>query len=126
MIAGVGIDLIDLDHFEKHYGKAGAQLLARCFTEAELAACGEGVDRLCRLAARFAAKEAAYKAMGGIEGAALADVEVVRDGGGAPRLTLHHRAAEAAAERGIVDFRLSLTHSARSAAAVVIAVSGGR
>lgn len=125
MIVGVGIDLIEIDHFEKLYGNATPKLLARCFTLGELAACDGGVDRLARLAARFAAKEAAYKAMGGIEGASLTDVEVENDAAGVPTLVLHKIAAETAKKRGIGGLHLSLTHTSRSVAAVVIALTAG-
>ena len=122
MIRGIGLDLIDLERFGVLYGAFDPAVLARCFTQTELVACGAGLDRLARLAARFCAKEAAYKALGGVVGASLTDVEVVADGGGVPQIALHRAAASAVAELGIVGMLLSLTHSDRSAAAVVIAI----
>lgn len=120
MVRGIGLDLVELDRFAVLYGEADKRVLARCFTSAELTACGDGVDRIARLAARFAAKEAVYKALGGIEGASLTDVEVVSDPQGAPRLILHRKAAEAAKALGVASLMLSLTHSDRTAAAVVV------
>ena len=71
-------------------------------------------------AARFAAKEAAVKALGG-GGLAPREIEVTGGGREAPRLRLHGRAAAVAAERG-VDLQVSLTHSQEVAAAAVLAV----
>jgi holo-[acyl-carrier protein] synthase len=122
LVLGIGLDLIDLERFAALYGRADPDVLARCFTSGELSACGEGVDRLARLAARFAAKEAAYKALGGISGASLTDVEIVSDRQGAPALLLHRRAALAAANLGAAKLFVSLTHTSRSAAAMVVAV----
>ena len=71
------------------------------------------------LAARFAAKEAALKALG-IGGLGLGDVEVTGGDREAPGLRLHGRAAGAAREQG-VELAVSLTHTRETAAAVVIA-----
>lgn len=92
------------------------RLADRLFRPAELAAC-EGRARPGRhLAARFAAKEAAIKALGG--GCSPRDIEVA--GNEAPELRLHGRAGELAARHG-VTLAVSLTHSRESAAAVVLA-----
>ena len=82
-IFGIGLDLIDLAHFQTHYGEASPELLARCFTTRELNDAGSGVNRTARLAARFAAKEATLKALGGGVGVALTDIELLRDESGA-------------------------------------------
>ena len=120
---GVGIDLIDLAHFEVHYGDDDPELLARCFTDGELISAGDGSDRLARLAARFAAKEATIKALGGGVSVAFTDIEVVSNGSSAPRIKLHGAAQAIAEENGVRALLLSLTHSAAGAAAVVIAMS---
>jgi len=65
LITGIGLDIVDLARFRLHYGSEDPDLMARCFTETELADVGSDPDRLDRLAARFAAKEAAFKALGG-------------------------------------------------------------
>ena len=122
---GLGLDLIDLEHFSVHYGNEDPDLLTRCFTSSELKSAGEGVDRLARLAARFAVKEAAFKAMGGGERVALPDIETVIGEGGAPEIVLHGAARTIADEQGITSFLVSLTHSPISAAAAVIALSAG-
>jgi holo-[acyl-carrier protein] synthase len=124
-IIGIGIDLIDLDHFGVNYGKGDPELLARCFTDMEIADSGDGHSRTAHLAARFAAKEATFKALGGASNMALTDVELIHGQSGQPELRLHGVAKEAAERRGAVRFLVSLTHSASAAAAVVIVLSGG-
>lgn len=75
-------------------------------------------------AARFAAKEAAFKALGGRGGGlGWREVEVVRDESGRPHLELHSGAARAAERMGISAFHLSLAHTRHQAAAIVLAVS---
>jgi holo-[acyl-carrier protein] synthase len=123
VLIGVGLDLIDLDRFRQFYGRDDPDLLARCFTPSELAAAGQDVDRLDRLAARFAAKEATFKALGGAVGVALTDIEV-ETGENGPSLRLHGAALDLAAQRGVTQLLLSLTHSMTAAAAVVVASTG--
>ena len=125
VIVGIGLDLIDLAHFKIHYGDGDAELLARCFTQEEVTLAGDGVDRIAKLAARFAVKEAAYKALGGGVGFALTDIECLPGDSGQPQLSLHGAAKKMAQQRGADQFYVSLTHSPSSAAAVVIAVSSG-
>ena len=75
-----------------------------------------------RLGARFAAKEAAMKALGvGLGAFKLRDVEVVLKRSGAPVLRLHGAAAALASERGVGRWHVSLTHTALTAQAIVIA-----
>lgn len=122
---GLGLDLIDLAHFRLHYGEDDPELLARCFTATELAEAGEAVDRLPRLAARFAVKEAVVKALGGVRGVAHTDIETILGESGAPQVRLHGAAQALADEQGVGGFLVSLTHSITAASAVVIALSGG-
>jgi holo-[acyl-carrier protein] synthase len=117
--------MIDLDRFTRLYGGENPDLMARCFTDAELADAGSGPDRIARLAARFAAKEAAYKAIGGGEAIALTDIVVSHDAFGAPVLTLSGAARDAAERKNLASFLVTITHSNSTAAAVVIALSGG-
>ncbi|HLG91609.1 MAG TPA: 4'-phosphopantetheinyl transferase superfamily protein, partial [Acidimicrobiales bacterium] len=77
-------------------------------------------------AARFAAKEAAMKALGlGLGGLRFCEVEVARDPSGAPRLRLHGQSAERARRRGVRGWRVSLTHTESLAQAVVLALGEG-
>lgn len=115
--AGIGIDLLEIERLERALDRH-PRLARRLFTGGELDY-AQGRSRPGRhLAARFAAKEAALKALGVDGGFGLGDIEVVP--GPPPCLRLHGKAAEAADARG-VELVLSLTHSRETAAAVVLA-----
>lgn len=120
-IVGIGLDLIDLEQFSALYGDDDPDVLARCFTAQELLDVGDDDDRVSRLAARFAAKEAVFKALGGAEWISHTDIEVVRAATGVPEIRLHGPAAKLAQRIGADRVTLSLTHSAAAAAAVAIA-----
>lgn len=122
MIIGTGLDLVELDRFAAFRERWQRRGLERLFTDGEIADCLGRAGALASLAARFAAKEAFFKALGtGYgRGGAWTDVEVVRDGLGAPSLRIHGKAAACAAERGVVRSHLTLTHTHRSAAAQVV------
>jgi len=127
-VSGIGIDAVDIDRFRRVLGRRPT-LAERVFTEAERADAADRGDPAQHLAARFAAKEAVMKALGtGIGGFALHDVEVVRGIGpgdrGAPSLRLSDRAAALAAQRGVLQWHVSLTHTDQLAMAVVLAESG--
>ena len=111
---GLGIDLVEIDRVERALERH-PRLAGRLFTEGELAYARARRRPGRHLAARFAAKEAAIKALGG-RGVAPRDVEVV--GSAPPRLELHGRAAELAA-MAEVELAVSLTHSRELAAAFV-------
>lgn len=114
---GVGIDAVDIDRFGRVLTRRPG-MADRLFTAGEQAV-GSGV---AGLAARFAAKEAAMKALGvGLGAFRFHDVEVVRLDGGAPVLLVTGAAEALAAERGVRSWLVSLTHTARVAEAVVIA-----
>jgi holo-[acyl-carrier protein] synthase len=116
---GVGIDLIEIERLERALERR-PRLAARLFTEDELAYARSRVRPGRHLAARFAAKEAAVKALGG-PALPLREIEVEGADQQAPRLRLHGRAAELAIQRG-VELQVSLTHSRDVAAAAVLAV----
>lgn len=113
----LGIDLIEIGRIEAALARRPA-LADRLFTPAELEFAGSRARPARHLAARFAAKEAAIKALGG--GCGPREIEVVGGGGDAPRLRLHGRAAARAQARAVV-LAVSLTHSHDAAAAVVLA-----
>lgn len=117
-VAGVGVDAVDVDRFRVVLGRRPA-LADRLFTDGERA---DGHGDAQRLAARFAAKEATMKALGvGIGAFGWRDVEVVRAPSGAPSLRLVSAAAAAADRRGVARWHLSLTHTERTAIAMVVA-----
>ena len=116
----IGLDLIDITRVERARDRFGERFYARFFTPEEVAICAG--DAL-RLAARIAAKEAAAKALGcGIGDVRWIDIEVGRDERQRPTLHLHGRAAELAAELGLREWEVSLTHESNQAAAVVVMI----
>jgi holo-[acyl-carrier protein] synthase len=116
MAAGVGIDLLEVDRLERALERH-PRLAERVFTPGELDYSRARRRPGRHLAARFAAKEAAVKALGTGD-LGLREIEVVA--GEPPTLRLHGRAASAATEQG-VELKVSLTHSRDMAAAVVVA-----
>lgn len=124
MIVGVGIDLVDIARVERLLDGKGDRALARLFTDAEVAYARARARPAMHLAARLAAKEAAFKALAGSDDARLIgwrEVEVVsRDGGGPPTLRFHGRADARSRELGVTTPLLSLTHTDSTAGAVVV------
>ena len=117
--AGIGIDLLDIGRLERALERR-PRLAERLFTDGELAYARSRRRPGRHLAVRFAAKEAALKALGG--GALrLREIEVTGGGDEVPRLRLHGGAAALAGQRG-VELQVSLTHSHELAAAAVLAV----
>ena len=116
MSAGVGIDLLEVGRLERALERH-PRLADRVFTADELAYARARRRPARHLAARFAAKEAAVKALG-LSSFGLREIEVVA--GEPPTLRLHGRAADAARERDLA-LHVSLTHSQEMAAAVVVA-----
>jgi holo-[acyl-carrier protein] synthase len=122
-VIGIGIDAVEIDRFRRVLARTPG-VAKRLFTEGERAYGARFKDPAPRLAARFAAKEAVMKAMGvGLGAFAFHDVEVVRAPSGAPSLAVTGAAAARAAELGVSGFRLSITHTDRTAEAVVAALA---
>lgn len=121
MIVGLGIDIVDIAELATSVVDR-PRMSERVFTVRELAYCGARARPLEHLAARFAAKEAAFKAAGTgwAAGVGWHDAEVVAVPGMRPSLVLHGALAERARELGAVDLHLSLTHGGSYAAAVVV------
>ena len=116
----VGTDLIEIERIEGAVQRWGERFLEKIFTAEELAAYGE---RISSLAARFAAKEAASKALGTglMTEIPWTDIEVLTGPLGEPGLHLHGRAHEIAEQLGLTEWALSLSHSGGHALAVVVA-----
>ncbi len=124
-----GVDIVDLDRIEQAITRWGTRFLQRVWTPRELS---DASGRIPSLAARFAAKEATAKALGGgLRGfgaertsGTLAvgwhEIEVVRAPSGQPSLRLHGRAAARAAELGWQETALSLSHARHVAIASVV------
>ena len=122
MVVGTGIDIAEVPRLEQTIQRFGQRFLHRVFTEAEIRYCESKANRVERYAARFAAKEAAMKAIGTgwNHGVAWRDVEVCRQPGGRPTMEFHGKAAEFAARLGAAHVALSLSHTAQYAIAQVI------
>jgi holo-[acyl-carrier protein] synthase len=127
MILGSGIDLVEVERIQHSVERYGARFLDRIFTAAEQAYCLRKRTAAESLAARFAAKEAAAKALGtGISrGVNWLEIEVVREPGGRPGVAFHGNAARIASRMGVAHAALSLTHTATLAMASVVLESGG-
>jgi holo-[acyl-carrier protein] synthase len=122
MIVGTGIDITEVPRIAATIARFGERFLHRIFTEGEISYCDAKANSAERYAARFAAKEAAMKAIGTgwNHGVTWRDVEVSRMPGGRPTITFHGKAAEFAAKLGAKHVALSLTHTAEHAIAQVI------
>jgi holo-[acyl-carrier protein] synthase len=124
MAIRVGLDLVSVDSIAASLrGAHRDHYLERIYTEREVAECRGPSGRVEpeRLAARFAAKEATIKALPGAgEEVRLTTIEVCSEPSGEVRLELSGRAAELAAQAGITELALSLTHEAGFAAATVV------
>ncbi|KHO18150.1 holo-ACP synthase [Mycolicibacterium setense] len=117
----VGCDVVALEEIENSLASFGERFLAKIYTADEVATCA-GPNRLPRLAARFAAKEATMKAFARPDAAFLPlEIEVVAVDH-LPTLRLAGSAAQLAAEQQWQEISLSITHAECHAAAVVVAV----
>ncbi len=126
MIVGIGVDLVEIARMRRMLESKGERLLTRLFTRAEREYAESHPEPARQLAARAAAKEAAFKALAGNDLARAIgwrELEVVSRYHQVPVLLLHGRAAQRAAELGVVRVHLSLTHTDTTAGAFVIAES---
>ncbi|PNE35868.1 MULTISPECIES: holo-ACP synthase [Streptomyces] len=120
MIIGVGIDVAEIDRFEAALRRT-PELAHRLFIETELTLPSGERRGVASLAARFAAKEAVAKALGAPGGLHWTDAEVYVEDSGQPRLRVRGTVAARAAELGVRNWHVSLSHDAGVASAVVIA-----
>lgn len=118
-IVGIGVDVVDVARFGRALDRT-PKLRWRLFSDSELVRGGEP-RAIESLAARFAAKEALIKALGGSTGVFWHDMVVGADDQRAPSLQLSGGAAALAASRGVDEIHLSLSHDAGIATAFVIA-----
>jgi holo-[acyl-carrier protein] synthase len=117
----IGVDIVDIERLERRLA-ATPRLAERLFTESELRYAAAGARPSEHLAARFAAKEATFKALGeGWPKISWHEVEVIRNGG-RPRLVLRGAAAAAAGDR---EPLVSMSHDGGVAVAQVVLVGDG-
>ena len=122
MIVGLGVDITEVDRMEAAIERRGRPLLERLFTPSEIAYCEKHRHRAERFAGRFAAKEAAMKALGTgwARGVRWVDIEVVREPSGKPTLKLSGAACAIATSLGVKKIALTITHTGNTALALVI------
>lgn len=121
-VIGIGIDLVEVARVRELLDRYGERFKARTFTEGERAYCDGCADPAMHYAARFAAKEAAAKALGTgfADGVSWLDLEVVRNPNGRPVLSLYGGGADRARLLGVTHNHLSLSHTRELAQAQVI------
>ena len=122
MIIGTGLDIVNLNRIKEMIEKHGDTFLERTYTEAERAIGAERKNFVEFFAGRFAAKEAAFKALGtGVDkGVGWLTVEILRNDLRAPIVHLHRGAKKRAEELGATTAHVSITHTNDIAAATVI------
>lgn len=127
MIAGIGVDIVDVARIQALLDRYGERFLRRVFTEAEMAYAMRSVNRAERLAGRFAVKEAMMKALGTgkSQGILWRDVETVRGAFGNPVVHLHGQAVKRAKWRNGGAVHVSITHDGGKAVAFVILETAG-
>jgi holo-[acyl-carrier protein] synthase len=122
LIIGMGVDLAEVERIRGAIERHGEPFLRRVYTAAEREYCEKFKNKYERYAGRFAAKEAAMKALGTgwRRGVRWVDFEVVREKGGRPTIRLHGEAKKIAEELGVKRIALSITHTEAQALAQVI------
>ena len=123
-IIGLGLDITDIDRIAATIARYGDRFLRRVFTDGEIAYCNRRRVPAMHFAGRFAAKEAAMKALGTghTQHVLWRDVEVVRHGG-PPQLAFHGGAGHRFAKVGAQSSLLTITHSDTVALAEVLLLS---
>ena len=127
MIVGTGVDIMETSRVELALEKHGERFARRVCTPAELAYCEKFKNSAERFAARFAAKEAAFKALGTgwSQGVRWVDVEITHTENGKPELILRGQAEESARRLGVTRTAVSISHAGRFVVAQVLFESNG-
>ena len=122
MILGVGSDLIDIRRIEAAIARFGDRFIDRIFTEAERRRCERRANPGPSYARRFAAKEAAFKAMerGWMGDISWKEIEVYNEPSGAPRIVFYGKALELIKEKKVVRAFVTISHIEEHATAVVV------
>jgi holo-[acyl-carrier protein] synthase len=123
MILGIGVDIVDISRIERALAQHGDRFRDRVFTPREIVYCEELIRRGERYATRFAAKEAARKAIGAatpVTALSWHDVEIIASNEGAPQLHFHGRAVDLIRRLQITRSHISLSHASDQAVAFVI------
>ncbi len=121
-IFGVGIDIVEINRIEKLFKKYPSRFVSRLLTEMEQQDFVNQKNKTLFLARRFAAKEAASKALGTgfSKGVSLTDFEVQHTSSGRPDLLIQGKAGKLVLEFGINSFHLSISDEEHYATAMVV------
>jgi holo-[acyl-carrier protein] synthase len=114
------VDVVEVSRIRRAGERTGEAFLRRVFTPGERSYCNGFPDPWPHLASRFSAKESVIKALGFT--ADPLEIEVIRPGSGPPGVLLHGAARRVATERGILDLRISMSHSGNIAVATALAL----
>jgi len=122
VIVGMGVDIAEVGRIQGAIERHGETFLRRIYTDREREYCERFKNKYERYAGRFAAKEAAMKALGTgwRRGVKWVDLEVVRETSGRPTLAIMGEAAKIAEQLGVKSVALSITHTESQALAQVI------
>jgi len=112
MVYGIGIDLVRISRIEQMIHRWGPRFLQRTFTPGEIEYCSDKAFKSQHYAARFAVKEAVFKALGTgwSKGVTWHDVEVFNNERGRPEVKLHGRCQELAAKLEVKRILISISH----------------
>jgi len=120
LIAGIGVDIVEIERIRVLYERYGERFLKRAFGPEEIRHCSGHIDPSASLAARFAAKEAFVKALGTGMTSGIRFLDVQITGERPPRIRLSGKALELADGMGIRGVHVSLSHERTHAVAMVI------
>ena len=124
-IKGIGVDIVDVARLSRAVDRWGERFTGRIFTKDEVIYASRRARSAEHLSARFAGKEAVIKALGGLQGnGRMSEIEVVPGPSGKPLVRLHGAVRTMAADRGVAEIFLSLSHTAGTAVAQAVAVGG--
>lgn len=122
MILGIGVDIVEIDKLRLAMIRRGERLRDRAFTRSEIDYCEGRANKFQHYSARFAAKEAVFKAIGTgwRDGVSWQDAEVSNQMNGKPTLLLSGRTLELANLMGARKYWISLSHTDQYAVAQVV------
>jgi len=120
MIYGIGIDLVEIQRIERVLKRWGERFERRVFSDREIAYCRKHARAPVHYAGRFAAKEAFIKALGGLRGLTMKDIEILNDDAGKPAFAQNAAVKRTLKDRGVRHVALSVTHTDHDASALVI------
>lgn len=121
MVFGIGIDLIEVERIKKQL-TSNPRFAKRIFTQREIDYCEGKKNQAQNYAARFAAKEAFFKALGTgwRDGLGFSQVEIINNELGKPEIILNGKAQQLAKDKGITNMQVSLSHIKNLASAIVV------